>query len=87
MARQDFDRADVLQELRFGFLAGDRHDMIAAGSKHIDGEACHAAGSAVHYHLATGGAEIVLLHQVDAECRGIAGGADGHRIEQSHAVR
>ena len=66
-----------------GALAGDRRCLIAAPRQHVERDAADAAGGAAHHHLARLRPQVVQFHQVDRQRGGVAGHADGGRIEQA----
>jgi hypothetical protein len=80
LAEHDLAGAELLEVIRFALLAGQRHDVVAARGKHVDGEAADAAGGAGDDDRTIAGLQAVLFHAHDAEARGEACGAEGHGL-------
>jgi hypothetical protein len=87
LTKHDLRGAELLEVIRFALLPGQRHHFVAARGKHIDGEAADAARGAGNDHGTVAGLQSVLFHAHDAEARGEAGGAQGHRLRAGQPGR
>src|SRR5688572_12665446 len=86
-AQQDLLCTELLQPGRLGGLSGERDHVVAGLRQGGERDRAHPAGGAVDDHRAVGRLEALVLHAHDRNARGVAGGAERHRIPKRHPRR
>src|SRR5437868_830065 len=87
LAQHHFGCADLLQPLALARFARQRHHLIAALGQHGNRHGADAAGRAVDQHRPALGCEAVVLHAMQRDAGGVAGGAEGHRFPERQPLR